>query len=135
MPERIISALAYLTFGTVGMIMLIVAGLLKISLKPFVKFNTWQAIFIGLLFAFVQLTYNIFAMFFQLLQYIPFIGNILNSFFQFIVYYLMSFPIFMGFSILASVIILMIVYLTVLSLMGKLPYLPFISKTIKRLFQ
>ncbi len=135
MPERIISALAYLTFGTVGMIMIIVSALLKISLKPFVKFNTCQAILLGLLFAFVQLTYNIFAMIFQLLQFIPFIGSFLNSFFQFIVYYLMSFPVFMGFSILATIIIFTLIYLTVLSMMGKLPYIPYISKIIKGFFK
>ena len=135
MPERIISALAYLTFGTVGMILLLASVIFKTNPKPFVKFNVWQSILLGLIFAFVQLTYNVFSMFFQLLQFIPFIGKLLNSIFQFIVYYLMNYPVFMGFSILATIIICTLIYLTVLSVMGKFPYIPYISNIIKGLLK
>ena len=131
MPERILSALAYLTFGFLGMLLIIVSAITKTSLKQFVKINVYQSILLGLIFAFVQFTYNVFAAIFNLLGFIPVIGSFVNSIFQFIVYYLMGFPILFGFSLLSTVILATIIYLTVLTLLGKFPYIPFISNIIK----
>ena len=131
MPERILSALAYLTFGFVGIILLIISAITKTSLKQFVKFNIFQSVLIGFLFAFVQVTYNVFAAIFNLIGYIPIIGRFINSLFQFIVYYLMGFPLFMGFSLLSLVIILLVLYLTIITLLGKFPYIPLLSNIIK----
>ncbi|MCR4880370.1 MAG: hypothetical protein K6A44_00230 [bacterium] len=131
MPERILSALAYLTFGTIGLVLMIVSVISKTSLKPFVRFNSYQAILIGFLFFFIQTTYLLIDSIFQLLGLIPFIGRFIYSFFQAVIYYLMGFPVCLGFSILATIVIATIVYLTILALMGKLPYIPYISNAIK----
>ena len=133
MPERVLSALAYFTFGIVGIVLIIASALLKIGLKPFVKFNVYQSILIGFIFGFLQVTYDLIDGLFQLLQIIPVLGKLLYSLFQFIVYYLMSFPVLFHFSLLSSAIILLVIYLTVLTIMGKNPYIPFLSDTIKRL--
>ena len=131
MPERILSALAYLTFGTVGLVMLIISAISKTSLKPFVRFNSYQAILLGFIFFFIQTTYLVIDSIFQLIALIPFIGRFIYSFFQAIIYYLMGFPVIFGFSILASIVIATIIYLTVMALLGKLPYIPFISNAIR----
>ncbi|MCQ2957317.1 MAG: hypothetical protein MJ180_00270 [Candidatus Gastranaerophilales bacterium] len=133
MPERILSALAYLTCGFVGIILIIASVFLKVSLKPFVKFNCYQSILLGFVFAFLQLTYNLIDGLLQLLQIIPWLGSFLYSVFAFLVYYLMSFPILFGFSLLSSIIILALIYLIIVTLAGKNPYIPFISDAIKRI--
>jgi hypothetical protein len=132
MPERILSALAYFTFGFIGIILIVASAILKTSLKPFVKFNAYQSILLGFIFAFLQITYDLIDGLFQLFQIIPVIGTLLYSLFQFIVYYLMSFPILFSFSLLSTTIILLLLYLTVTTVMGKNPYIPFISDAIKR---
>ena len=132
MPEKILSALAYFTCGAIGIILIVLSVLLKVNLKPFVKFNCYQAILLGFLFAFVQLTYGVISMILDFLQIIPFIGNLINSAFQFIIYYLMSFPVVFGFSLLATIIIGLILYLAIVTLMGKTPYIPYLSDAIKR---
>ena len=85
MPERILSALAYFTFGIVGLILIIASALLKTGLKPFVKFNVYQSVLLGFIFGFLQVTYDLIDGLFQLLQIIPFLGKLLYSLFQFIV--------------------------------------------------
>jgi len=132
MPERVLSALAYLTFGIVGIILLIASALMKIELKSFVKLNVYQSILLGFILGFLQLTYGLISAIFHCISYIPFIGNFINSFFQFIIYYLMGFPILFGFSILSLFILLLIFYLIVMTLIGKAPYIPFLSDIIQR---
>lgn len=135
MPERVLSALAYLTLGTVGIILIITSAIIKTNLKPFVKFNVYQSILLGAIFTFIQLTYQVISGIFELIGLIPFLGSFINSFVQFILYYIMKFPILFGFSLLASIIIGTIIYLTTLSMMGKLPYIPYISRIIKEIAQ
>lgn len=132
MPERILSALAYVSFGVIGIILLIASAILKTSLKPFVKFNVYQSILIGFIFAALQVTFDLLAGLLQLLNIIPFVGTILNSFFLFIVYYLMGFPILFNMPILKLAVLGLIIYLTIMTFRGKTPFLPLISPSIKR---
>jgi len=132
MPERVLSALAYLTFGVVGIVLIIASALLKTGLKPFVKFNVYQSILLGFILGFLQITYDLIDGLFQLLQIIPFLGKFLYSLFQFIVYYLMGFPVLFGFSLLSSAIIIAVLYLAVMTILGKNPYIPYLSDAIKR---
>ena len=132
MPERILSALAYFTFGFIGVLLIIASAVLKVPLKPFVKFNSYQSILLGFIFAFLQITYDLIDGLFQLFQIVPVLGKMLYSIFQFIVYYLMSFPILFNFSLLSSAIILLLLYLTIATVLGKNPYIPLVSNAIKR---
>ncbi len=132
MPERVLSALAYFSFGIVGIILIIASAIMKIGLKPFVKFNAYQSILIAFIFWGIQLTFDLIVGILQLLNFIPFIGSFLNSFFYFIVFYLMGFPILFGFSLLASALIILLLYLTIMTFKGKTPYLPWISNLVKR---
>ena len=132
MPEKVLSALAYISLGTVGIILIIASALIKTNLKPFVKFNVYQAILVGFIFWALQATYNLIRMILQVLNIIPFVGSFLNSFFHFIFYYLMGFPILFGCPLLKLCIVLLIFYLTIMSLLGKEPFIPYISSNIKR---
>ena len=132
MPERILSSLAYLTLGTVGLVMIIASAIMKTSLKPFVKFNSYQSILLGVIFVFIKVTFIVLSAIFNFISYIPFVGSFLNSIFQFIIYYIMGFPILLGYSFLALLIMTLILYLTVLCFMGKVSYIPYISDVLKR---
>ena len=133
MPERVLSALAYLSCGVIGIVLIIVSALIKTNLKPFVKFNVYQAILIAFIFWALQVTFELIVGLLQVLNIIPFVGSFLNSFFHFIFYYLMGFPVlFDKFSLLSSFIVLLFLYLTVMSLLGKEPFVPVISTNIKR---
>ena len=133
MPERILSALAYLTCGFVGIILIIVTVFIKVSLKPFVKFNCYQAILLGFIFAFVQYTYTLIDSLLQLLEIIPFLGKFLYSVFAFFVYYLMAFPVLFGLPLLSSIVILILLYLIIMTLLGKSPVIPYLSNIIQRM--
>ena len=132
MPEKVLSALAYISFGVVGIILIIASALMKTNLKPFVKFNVYQAILIAFIFWALQITFELIVGVLQFLNIIPFVGSFLNSFFHFIFYYLMGFPILFGFPLLKLCIVLLIFYLTLMSLLGKEPFVPYISSNIKR---
>ena len=132
MPERVLSALAYVSCGIIGIVLIIASALIKTNHKPFVKFNVYQSILIAFIFWVLQITFELIVGILQFLNIIPFVGSFLNSFFHFIFYYLMGFPILFGFSLLSSFIVLLILYLTILALLGKEPYVPFISPNIKR---
>jgi len=133
MPERLLSALAYISFGAVGIILLIASALMKTNLRPFVKFNVYQSILIGFAFAILQVTFDLITAFLQLFNYIPVIGTFLNSLFLFIIYYLMGFPILFGMPLLKLIILILIIYLTIVTFRGKTPYLPIISNAIRRI--
>ena len=132
MPEKVLSALAYFTFGSVGILLLIASAILKTNLKPFVKLNVYQSILLGSIFLLFLVTYNLLSAILQFLQIIPWIGPFINSLFQFIIYYLMSFPLFLGLSFLTLLIIFILLYLSVITLLGKNPYIPYLSDYIKR---
>ncbi len=132
MPERVLSALAYLSCGIIGIVLIIASALIKTNLKPFVKFNVYQAILVAFIFWVLQVTFELIVGLLQLLNIIPFVGSFLNSFFHFIFYYLMVFPVLFRFSLLSLCIVLLILYLTLMSLLGKEPFIPVISANIKR---
>ena len=48
--EKIISALSYLTAGVVGFIWLILGAILKLGLRPFLRYHIYQSIFLSFLF-------------------------------------------------------------------------------------
>ena len=133
MPERILSALAYLSFGVIGLVLIIISAIMKTHLKTFVKFNIYQAILISLIFFIVKYTYYLVVTILEFLKIIPAIGTLLNSFFHFLAYFLIGFPLVFGLSVVALAVFGIIIYLTVMSLMGKVPYIPFISSNIKRI--
>ena len=131
------SALSYITFGTIGLIWLIIAYFKKIQLRQFLNFNIVQSVVVSLLITAVSIILSLLESFLELLKHIPIIGTWRNSFFQFIIFYIAGFPIIrlgiFNFSLLHIVFLVFIAYVAILSFMGKIPEIPYITKNIRRL--
>ena len=111
--DRIISILAYFTFGFFSLIWLIFAYLTKKRSTPFLMFNLYQAIFVSLVFAVLSLVYEI--------------ANAFHLFF-------VATPIYFGTSISGMLVTLLILYFALACLIGKRPYIPLVSEIIKENF-
>lgn len=133
MAERIISALSYLTYGVVGLVWLIIAAVGKKTIKPFLKFNIIQSIFIALVFAVLSMSVNIIMNILSIVRVIPFIGGFINSFFDFILFYLVQYQILMGFSLLGLLVLGLNIYLIVCSLSGTYSQVPYISNIVRKM--
>ena len=121
--EKIIAALSYITSGFVGFIWFIIAFFTKNSLRPYLRYHIYQAIFISIAFfllgAFLGLIMNI-------LSIIPFVNQLILQF----TFYLNA-PIIFGLSLIQSLMTALMIYLVVTSLQGKYSYVPWISDIIK----
>ena len=123
--ERIISAASYLTAGMVGFIWLIIAALLRKTVKSFLMFHIMQSIFISIAyFLFIKL----YQLVFIILVKIPLINSLL-LFFNSIVFN--PLPIFWGMSLIQLFTSAVIIYLVITSFMGMYSYIPYVSDIIK----
>ena len=121
--EKIISGLSYLTMGLVGFVWLIIGAIMKLGLKPFIRYHIYQSIFLSFLFFIISLALSLV---FGILSYIPFIGHLIST-----VTFLISTPLFLSFSLLNILFILFITYLTVTAFAGKQTYIPWVSNIIR----
>lgn len=121
--EKIIASLSYITFGFVGFLWLLIGILTKNNLRPYLKYHIFQSIFIAiayfLLSAFIGLIMNI-------LSVIPLVNQLVLQ----LTFYLNA-PLLFGFSLIQTVIYIIIIYLAITSFQGKYSYLPWISEIIK----
>ena len=123
--ERIISAASYLTAGMAGFLWMILAAILKKSIKPFLMFHILQSIFISIAyFLFIEL----YKLVFIVLVKIPLLNSIF-LFFNGLVFN--PLPILWGMSLMQIFTSLVILYLTVTSFMGQYSYIPYVSDIIK----
>ena len=125
--DRIISILAYFTFGMFSLIWIIFANLTKKRISPFLSFNLYQAIFLSVVFFILGYLYSIAI---NLMSPIPFIGKLAVMFDLFF----NQTPLFFTFTFSGLIVTLIVLYLSVFSLMGKKPYIPFISDVVKENF-
>ena len=121
--SRLISILTYITMGLFGVVWLIFANVTKRQITPFLSFNLYQAIFLSVALAAISLLYSIMINF---LVVIPFVGGFVKNF----NFFFNSNPIYFGFSLSSFLTLILLLYLCILSLLGKRPYLPFISDMI-----
>lgn len=126
--ERIISALSYITFGIAGVIWVIVSYVAKNRMSSFCSFNVYQSIFFSFFLYILSLICSIAA---GLLSTVPFLGKLVNDFNLFFT----QTPIYFGYSLWGLVIFVIVCYLAIFSLLGKYPYLPFISDVIGTSFR
>ena len=77
LSDRVISVLAYYTFGIFSLIWIVFANLTKKRITPYLSFNLYQAIFISILLYVISLLYGIAVKFISL---IPFIGKFVLNF-------------------------------------------------------
>lgn len=121
--ERIISALSYITFGIAGVIWVIVSYIAKNRMSQFCSFNVYQSIFFSFFLYILTLICGIAA---GLLSAVPFLGKIINDFTLFFA----QTPIYFGYTLWGLIIFVIVCYLSIFALLGKYPYLPFISDVI-----
>jgi hypothetical protein len=121
--ERIISALSYFTFGTVGFIYLLIAFFTKTNLKNFLRFHIFQSIFISILYFIVS---TLLMLVMQILSVIPIINQIANR-----IYFWLNMPIVFNLSIVNTLIDVVLLYLIIMCLKGSFGYIPWVSDIIR----
>ena len=121
--ERIVSSLSYFTFGIFGIIWLVYVNVAKKAMTKFAIYNIYQSLFISVTFALIAYAYDILLRFGIM---IPVLGKGLKVFDLFF----NQTPIYFGFSISGLIITVILFYLILLSLLGKRPFVPFISNII-----
>ena len=122
--DRLISILAYFTFGMFSLIWIIFANLTKKRIEPFLAFNLYQAIFISIILFIFGYLYNISI---NLMSPIPFVGDFVRAFNLFF----NETPLYLGFTLSGFIITLFVVCLSFMCLMGKKPNIPLISDIVR----
>ncbi len=121
--DRIVSILAYYTFGIFSIIWIIYANVTKKRISAFLSFNLYQAIFVSVCLAVISLIYGIAINFISVL---PFVGNLARAFDLFF----NQTPLYFTFSVSGLLVTILTTYLAIMSLLGKKPYLPVVSDII-----
>ncbi len=120
--DRIISAGTYITGGLIGIIWQVFCSVRHKPVSRFLMFNIFQSVFLSLFLFILNLLLSFTV---RLLIMIPLINKITNM----IILALFS-PVYYGWSVIGFIILTVFVYLTLCSLAGKYPYLPWVSKII-----
>ena len=126
--DKIISILSYFTFGIFSLIWIIFANLTKKRISSFLSFNLYQAIFISIVLAVFSLIYDIAI---NILSVIPFVGK----FVYWLNLQLNQTPIYYSFTITGLLTTILVAYLCLACLIGKKPYIPFVSDIINMNFR
>lgn len=124
LADRIVSALAYMTMGWIGVFYLIFLYIKKKPSSRFIRFNTIQSIFLTLLIVVVSMACKIILGF---LAIIPII-KILVAHIEFI----FNQPIIFDYSLIQLCIVIMMMYTVSFSLMGKYPKIYKISDILEK---
>lgn len=121
--ERIICALSYLTFGIAGVVWIIICAVMKNPLSSFSAYNIYQSIFFSIFIYILSLICSIAV---GLLGVVPIIGKLTNTF----VIFFTQTPIYFGYTLSGLIIFVLVCYLALFALIGRYPYIPFISEII-----
>ena len=121
--EKLIAALSYMTFGTVGFVWLVLVFVLKKGMTTFVQYHVFQSIFLSIFYFIIS---ALLGLIMQILSIIPVVNNITGR-----IYYWLNMPLGAGLSIINTLIYFVIFYLMLTSLLGKYSYLPWVSDIIK----
>lgn len=126
--EKIISAATYMTAGGAGFIWLIIAAILKKSVRPFLMYHIFQSIFLSILYFLLTIFTNLLLV---ILLKIPFISYLIGK----LVYYLIvPLPFILNLSIMQTLTTSVIAYLAITAYLGYYSYIPWVSDIIKRNF-
>ena len=127
LKEKVGATLTYLTFGLWGIVWLLLSKIPAYSQKDFVRFHCYQSIFIGILYMFIPSGISIlFTLISQIIGIVP--GgsvivqwiSLIHSIFQQLFNYL-------GLAL--------IVYCSVMGLIGKYTNIPWISQIVNRMLR
>ena len=120
--ERLVAGFSYLTMGMAGFIWLIIGLFTKAELKPFLQYHIFQSIFISLAFAVISIFVGWLS---NLLSFIPFINRLVAQ-----ITFLLNLPLIFEYSLIQTVIYILLIYLAVTAFAGKYSYIPWISDII-----
>lgn len=123
--DRILSAASYLTMGTVSFIIIILYGIQKKDMKPFLKYHTYQSLFIAVILTLIGMVLSILL---QMVMMVPVVGEAISFGYKFI-----NIPMLQGFSIMQIAISVLLLYFCITSLLGKFSYFPWISDNVRML--
>lgn len=121
-PDRVISALSYLTLGFVGFIWIIISVLTKARLSTFVQYNIFQSIFLSIAFFLISMLLGFIL---NILSVIPLLNIIAAQ-----IAFILNSPFIFGYSLIQFVIYLILFYLAFMAIIGRYGYLPFVSEII-----
>ena len=127
LSDRIVSILAYFTFGMFSLIWIIYANLTKKKTSPFLAFNLYQAIFVSIILFIFGYLYSIAV---NLMSAIPFIGKFVQGFNLFF----NETPLWFNFTLSGFIVTLFVSYLSFMSLIGRRAYIPMVSEIVKENF-
>lgn len=122
--EKLLSAISYVTMGWGGMIAVLLLYFCKKQMSRFLRYNIFQSIFVSLLFFCIAMLIGFLA---NILSYIPGINYLVAQ-----ISFILNRPFLFGYSFLQAVALGIVFYMAVLSLMGRLPRLYWVSKLIDR---
>lgn len=125
--DRVISILSYYTFGIFSLIWIVFANLTRKKISQFLSFNLYQAIFISVVLAVISLLYGIAI---NLVSVIPFLGKFAIAFDIFF----NKTPLYFSFTLSGFFVTLLVFYLSIMSLLGKRPYIPLVSDVVRANF-
>lgn len=120
--DRIVSCLTYLSAGWVGMIVLVLFYFKKRKPSIFLQYNVFQSIFISLLFFVIGMTLGLI---FKMLSFIPFLDYLVAQ-----VSFIFNVPVIFNYSIIQAFTTCLILYMAILSAMGKYPRVYWVSRRI-----
>lgn len=127
LTDKIVSVLSYFTFGFFSLIWIIYANITKKPMSRFLTFNLYQAIFISVVLAVVSLVYSIAINF---LSAVPFLRTLARNFDLFF----NRTPMYFDFTLSGLLVTIILLYLSILALMGKKSYIPAISDVVSTNF-
>ena len=121
-PDRVVSALSYLSFGFIGFIWIIISVLTKTRLSVFMQFNIFQSIFLAIAFYLISMLLGFIL---NILSVIPLLNIIAAQ-----IAFILNSPFIFGYSLIQFVIYLILFYLAFMAIIGRYGYLPFVSEII-----
>lgn len=121
--DRIAAFLSYYTIGMFGLIWIIFSHFTNRKVNSFLSFNIYQSIFVSVFLAVISMIYGIALNF---VSVVPIIGKLIVS----LDIYINQTPMYASFTLCGFVLTVFLSYLAILSLLGKKPYVPYISNII-----
>lgn len=122
MFDRLISFISYLTVGWGGMIVMILMLIRKKHISRFLRYNVFQSIFVSLLFFVISMGLGLL---FKFLSYIPFLNYVVAQ-----ISFIFNKPILFDYSPIQVFMIGLVLYMAVVSLLGKFPRVYWVSKIV-----
>ena len=125
--EKIIAVLSYFTWGTVGIIWVIIGAVTKQNLRPFLKYHLFQSIFLSILFFIVS---QLLIVLVNILSIVPIVNILVGAVSYFTGILIVDLP-GLHLTIVNLGLYLLAFYLSFGAIKGKYSYIPWVSDIIR----